>query len=122
MEYLINVALTFSPYLTFGLVAWFIVSMTMNHLEQFKNKPVYKSNSKYLGGFLAITFVLSATTPSITYKHQPFDSEREAYQIELIKQQQQERTDLVIQDRTRPDAGMTQEEWDAKSSYDKGVE
>lgn len=121
MEYLINVALTFAPKLIFGLALWFIASLIMKRLPQFKGQSVYKQNSVYLGVFLAVALVLSATSPSITYKHETFDKDRESYQIQLLNQQEHERTDLVIEDRTREDYSVSDEEWKDKSSYEKGT-
>lgn len=119
MEYLINVALSFVPSLISGVVFWFLISFIMKRLEVFKDKPVYKENGIVLAVFLCVALAFSMMSPSITYKHQTFDKEREDYQIELLKQQEQERTDLVIQDRTRLDHSVTDEEWEAKSSYKK---
>lgn len=121
MEYLINVGLSFTPQLVFGLVVWVLASEIMNRCEIFKDRKNYKKNRFYLFIFLAVSLILSATSPSITYKHETFDSARESYQIEQLNQQEHERTDLIIKDRSRPDAGMSKEEWDAKSSYKKGL-
>ena len=122
MEYVIAFAQTFVPKLLFGLFAWFAISAAMKQFKEFKGKPVYKNNLWYLGVYLLIAFVMTAASTSISYKHQTFDAGQESYQIELIKQQEQERTDLVIEDRTRKDYTVTDEEWKDNSSYSKGVQ
>jgi cell division protein FtsL len=122
MEYLINIALTFVPSAVTIVFLYFVASMAMKRMDTFKDTPVFKDNRFYLWIFLAASLALSAMSPSITYKHQTFDAVQDSNQIELIKQQEQERTDLVIEDRTRKDHSVTNEEWDNKSSYTKGVE
>lgn len=122
MEYLINVALSFTPQLVFGLVVWAIASEVMKRTEKFKDRKNYKDNRYYLFFFLAVSLVLSMSSPSITYKHQPFDSAQESYQIEMLNDQKHEQLGLVIEDRTRKDHSVSQEEWDAQSSYKKGLD
>jgi hypothetical protein len=121
MEYLINVGLAFVPHLISGLFIWVVASEVMKRMAMFKGTAVYRSTAKCVGVYLSVMLAVALTSPSITYKHQTFDRVHNDYQIELIKQQQQ-RTDLFIEDRTRPDAGMTQEEWDKKSSYAKDAD
>lgn len=119
MEYLINVGLTFAPKLVLGVCVWLIASLVMKQFAQFKNQPVYKNNSKYLGVFLVVMFLYSAFSPSITYKHQTFNAVQEDYNIKQLNQQKHERTDLVIQDRTKEDHSVTDQEWEDRSSYNK---
>lgn len=121
MEYLINVALTFTPKLVFGLVAWVIASEIMKRIPKFKERSNYKENRYYLLFFLGVALVMSMASPSITYKHQTFNSAQESYQIEMLNEQKHEQSGLVIEDRTRKDHSVSQDEWDAKSSYKKGV-
>jgi len=121
MEYVIAFAQTFVPKLLFGLFAWVAISAVMKQFKEFKGKSVYKNNLWYLGVFILIALVMTASSTSISYKHQTFDASQENYQIKLIKQQEQERTDLVIEDRTRKDYTVTDEEWEDNSSYTKGV-
>jgi len=122
MEYVIAFAQTVVPNLLYGLFAWFAISAIMKQFKEFKGKPVYKNNLWYLGVYSLIAFVMAASSTSISYKHQTFDADQESYQIELIKQQDNERTDLVIEDRTRNDYTVTDQEWKDNSSYSKGVQ
>jgi hypothetical protein len=51
--------------------------------------------------------------PSITYKHQPFDQEREAQKVEQLNAAKHSKgNDLVIKDDAKPIVGVPDEEFD----------
>lgn len=122
MEYLINVALAFVPQVVYAVAVWALISAVMKRSQKFKKCNNYKDNARYLFIYLLVSLVLAAANPGITYKHQTFDAAAESRQLELLDQREQQRTDLVIKDRGREDYTVSQEEWDAQSSYKKGLD
>jgi|AntRauTorcE11898_2_1112593.scaffolds.fasta_scaffold16756_2 hypothetical protein len=115
MEYLINVGLGFIPALTIGIVLYLFAVVILKNIKikQLKGVNVTYYANRALGLFLAANLAITMMNPSITYKHQPFDQEREAQKVEQLNAAKHSKgNDLVIKDDAKPIVGVPDEEFD----------
>ena len=119
-EYFTNVAISFVPAFTIGLVLFFVATVALS-LVAFPADQVKKIRSvtvKTVAAVWALGLVYAVVSPSNTYKHEPHNK---AALNARIEQQQLNRTSSgVIQDRTRQPEKTTEErkkDFDAMTAY-----
>jgi hypothetical protein len=113
MEYLINVALGFVPSAIIILLVYVVLCEIMKRQEYFKGRKMYKEYRPYLFAGLALSLVIHAMNPAITYKHQTFDQVREEQKVEQLNTAKHSKGDeLVIKDDAKPIVGVPDGEFD----------
>lgn len=117
IEYLINVALGMAAP-TVAVILTLITGLIFRKpLRKFLGE-CYKWYYRGAIAFWVAMFVIAATSPSITYKHEPFDKLQEQNNIELINKNESDET-VKIKDLSKPIVPNNKEDFEKLVDYSK---